>query len=303
MIVSSNFSRTLSAFKASTDRFSVLYSLPWSPHGKLYRNSRDNAVCNQVGSGVHSTPKTKVKRIIVLDSSFNPPTRAHAAMLRSALAASGERASDEERTTKILLLLAVKNADKAPQPAAFPLRLGMMSGFGQEVRGWDESHGLSVDVGVTTEPYFHDKAQAIQSSGLYGEDEGPEQVFLAGFDTLIRIFNPKYYNDEGGMQAALGPFFAACRLRITLRGDDDWGSAEEQRVWVRSLEQKGEGGIEDRGGRAEWLDRIELVHGVEGEAVSSSRVREAARTGGDLDRMVGPEVGRWIEEAELYRDR
>jgi nicotinamide-nucleotide adenylyltransferase len=179
----------------------------------------------------------------------------------------------------------------------------MMTAFGREMRVWPESRDVSFDVGVTTEPYFHDKAEAIRSSGFYGNEEQPEQVFLAGFDTLIRIFNPKYYTEGGGMQAALGPFFETSRLRVTLRADDEWGSAEEQRAWVKTLEEEGEEGIEARGGNRAWLEKIELVDGVEGEAVSSSRVREAVSMGSEVAGMVGEEVKNWIDQEGLYREK
>ncbi|KAK0388047.1 hypothetical protein NLU13_4291 [Sarocladium strictum] len=293
-----HFSRSLMAFQASSERFSVLYTLPWSSDAKRFPQNPRTVQDGTSDSNALEIPE----RLVVLDSSFNPPTRAHAAMLRSAVAASSKSIDKDEGTTRVLLLLAVRNADKAPQPAAFPSRLGMMERFGRELREWDEGTGITIDIGVTTEPYFHDKAQAIQSSGFYGNSKQPEQVFLAGFDTLVRIFDPKYYADGGGMQTALGPFFENSRLRVTLRANDDWGSADEQRAWVRSLEEEGKENIEERGGRKEWLDRIDLVDGVEGEAVSSSRVRQAVKLGRDVNGMVGEQVKRWIEEEGLYRD-
>lgn len=176
-----------------------------------------------------------------------------------------------------------------------------MTAFREELRNWNEGKNVDVDVGVTTEPYFHDKALAIRDSGFYGEEQ-PESVFLAGFDTLIRVLNPKYYTEEGGMQTALDPFFKTSILRVTLRGDDDWGSAEEQRAYVRSLQEDGENGIVAKGGKKEWLDKIELVDGVDGEAVSSSRVREAVKLNEDVDGLIGPEVKSWVIEEDLYRE-
>lgn len=286
-----SLSRSLTAFQSSADQFRVLCSLPWTAEGNATNNTSE-ARARAATSG------KQAQKLVVMDSSFNPPTRAHATMLRSALDAVRHVRQDGNETTRVLLLLAVKNADKAPQPAAFPSRLGMMAAFGQEIRSWEDVPEFYVDVGVTTKPYFHDKALAIQQSGFYGTT--PEQIFLAGFDTLIRVFNPKYYGEaEGGMQAALSPFFESSRLRITLRGDDEWGSADEQRRWVKEL---ADGGLEERGGRREWLDMIELVDGVEGEAVSSSRVREAVKLGESVERMVGREVISCIEEEGLYRD-
>ncbi|KAJ8119327.1 hypothetical protein ONZ43_g3700 [Nemania bipapillata] len=116
----------------------------------------------------------------------------------------------------------------------------------------------AVDIAVTTEPYFHAKSQAIAASDFYhgigesGQLEKvvgianavkSEQVYLAGYDTLIRIFNQKYYPDNS-MKASLGPFFAHARLRITMRTDDNWGTAAEQ---ISYLDELRTGKLEEAG--------------------------------------------------------
>ncbi|KAI9170890.1 Vacuolar protein sorting-associated protein [Paramyrothecium foliicola] len=271
--------------------------------------------------GSDDRPQRRVRSLIVLDSSFNPPTTAHAQMARSALqAAEGPR--------RLMLLLAVNNADKAPKPASFPQRLALMEAFGRElldglrneetgdtVADPSEDRGLQIDLGVTTLPYFHDKSLAITESGFYGseaeERQEPTQVFLAGFDTLVRIFNPKYYgqpkgNEGSGMLAALDPFLTErARLRITTRPDDEWGSREDQSAYVADL---GQGKLDAMGGRGAWAQRVELVDGDEtdgdGQGVSSSKVRELVQTKRweDLDGLVGNEVKGWIEKEGLYRE-
>ena len=57
--------------------------------------------------GPHLAPTLHIS---VLDSSFNPPTNAHAALARAPLDALGEQPD------ATLLLLSVTNADKAPKP-------------------------------------------------------------------------------------------------------------------------------------------------------------------------------------------
>lgn len=210
------------------------------------------------------------------------------------------------RPQRVLLLLSVNNADKAAKPASFEQRLSMMEIFAREFlqgqhpisAGAEEAEGgeVQVDVGVTTRPYFHDKAAAIAQSGFYGSTG--EQVFLAGFDTLIRIFDGKYYKEEGGLGHALGPFFASCRLRITTRPDGTWGDVGEQRRYLEKL-----GGDAVEGVEAGWLDRIDMVDGEEeDEGVSSSRVREIVKGAeGGLEMLVGREVREWVEREGLYR--
>lgn len=243
---------------------------------------------------------------------------------------------------RLLLLLAVRNADKAAKPAAFEQRLAMMWAFARDVRrALEEGEeteeeegnkrstgaGVAVDVALSTEPYFHAKSAAIAESDFYSglERDGskaqrdggtaPEQVILAGYDTLIRIFDPKYYGPPSGIaevssagetpiRRALDPFFRRARLRVTMRTDDEWGGEDEQRAYVERLVHGDE--PEKIGGSREWAKRIELVDGrKEGEpAVSSTLAREAAKAQ-DWDRLVRlvpPEVKKWIEREKLYAD-
>ena len=265
------FSRSLSALQSSNSTFQVLCTLPHQ----------------------HAQPQPCPRRpdeqgsLIVLDSSFNPPTVAHAQMAKDALKSlSGAR---------VVLLLSVNNADKAPQPASFPLRLGMMERLGLELLEEAAGDDTAVDLAVTTMPFFHDKARAMADSGFYSAAGGPPlpaQMFLAGFDTLTRVFDPKYYGGAGGMRAALGPFFAGgARLRITMRPDDAWGTADEQRRWLggQRLEEEA------------WKESVDVVEGV-GAVVSSSMVRRRVGEGEAVDGLVGEEVRAWIVEEGLYRE-
>ncbi|KJZ73090.1 hypothetical protein HIM_07474 [Hirsutella minnesotensis 3608] len=192
--------------------------------------------------------------------------------------------------------------------------LCMMEAFARSLlAGRFEEEGVEVDVAVTTMPYFHDKARAIADSGAYHDEVAgePEQMFAVGFDTLIRVFNPKYYGDDAegeprqtGMRAALGPFFECARLRVTLRPDDAWGGREEQLAYVRGLAS---GRLEELGGTREWAARVEVEDGQGEEeevGVSSSRAREIVRRSGveGLDGLVDGEVGAWIEREGLYRE-
>src|SRR5271154_5614845 len=63
--------------------------------------------------------------LYILDSSFNPPTKAHLKLSLSSLPA--------EQPSTVLLLLAIQNADKAAKPASFPHRLAMMELLAREI--------------------------------------------------------------------------------------------------------------------------------------------------------------------------
>ena len=325
------FAHALEDHRSSGAAFTVLCSLPPPTEGSGSGNGNGLALAP-------APPRSRPRNLLVLDSSFNPPTRAHLRMAVSAARDpryhSPSPPDGEGGGVRVLLLLATSNADKAPRPAAFPHRLAMMYGFARDLTeslsGSGSGGGIVVDIGVTTQPYFHSKSAAVAESPFYhrpttGEEEkAPQlepdmlQVYLTGFDTLIRIFNPKYYpgpsststdTSTSAMAASLDPFFARARLRVTARVDadagDDWGDAEAQNAYLEGLRR---GALVRVGGRTEWADRVELdAQGKEEEGappVSSTRVRDAV-VRGDWDvlrSLVSVRVAAWIREHALYRE-
>jgi nicotinamide-nucleotide adenylyltransferase len=289
------FSAALSSFSSSPDTFCVLSKTPQASNPQ--------------------PPST----LYILDSSFNPPTRAHLRIARSALT------DDRSRPPKrLLLLLATQNADKAPKPASFEQRLAMMTIFAHELQ--KAVHPAStpasatrtntndypasaedlpvVDIGLTKHPYFLDKAAAISASGLY--PSSLIQVHLVGYDTLVRILNPKYYLQTPQPLAALEPFLSVHHLRVTYRTDDasnnsELGGKEAQDAYLEALRS---GELEALGAKREWAAKIKLVQGkgIGEEAVSSTKSREAARRGDIeyLGRMVPGEIREWVLQESLY---
>ncbi|PYH93720.1 cytidylyltransferase [Aspergillus ellipticus CBS 707.79] len=244
-------------------------------------------------------PTTDV--LYVLDSSFNPPTLAHNRIATSAVL------EDPTRPARLLLLLATQNADKPSKPASFEDRLVMMemfardflSSLGTNVPTLDPQNLPVIDIGVTKKPYFVDKAAEIERAGVY--PKSLEQVHLTGYDTLIRIFNPKYYPPEHTLQP-LGPFLSQHRLRVTMRPDSDWGTRDEQEAFLQDLAR---GGKDSVGGKREWAQRIKLVEGKKPGApsVSSTRAREAAATKPeDLEWLVPPSVREVILAEQPYTE-
>lgn len=241
---------------------------------------------------------------------------------------------------RLLLLLSVNNADKGAKPAAFDKRLAMMWAFARDVQHslqgepksapeegggpgqeHSEAEGLSVDIGLARLPYFHEKSAALAEGGFYKADGGTggvgetEQVFLVGYDTLIRIFNPKYYGPPEAvsqvarpnttpMQEALDPFFRRASLRVTMRLGDEWGGADEQKAYFETLFQAE--GLSKVGGSRDWGNKIEVIEGSKGGAdiISSTHARAAARDrdSNRLDVMVTSEVRWWIEQNDLYSE-
>ncbi|EEH18523.1 hypothetical protein PABG_07583 [Paracoccidioides brasiliensis Pb03] len=246
-------------------------------------------------------------KLYILDSSFNPPTIAHLNIVKSAFAQH-----DDPSSIRLLLLLATQNADKPSKPASFEDRLVMMQLFAQDIKDSilrirtsnddnapkNRKNSPNIDIGVTKLPYFIDKAEAISTSKVY--PESLEQVLLTGYDTLVRIFDTKYYPPTYTLQP-LSRFFSKNRLRVTFRQDDDWGGQEDQELFLRNLAQ---GARELEGGKREWADRIELSEGKKpGEkAVSSTKARNAAinKDINALKKLVTPNVCEWVLSQKLY---
>lgn len=247
----------------------------------------------------HEQSSQTNKPLLILDSSFNPPSIAHLTLAQSALKSSP--------TNRLCLLFATMNADKAPSPAPFQHRLAMMallaqdllSSLQQETESNPDKEELSIDVAVTTAPYYNAKSAAISDSEAYPSH--PRHTHLLGFDTITRFFNPKYYaSTHDPPLSALAPFFeAGHRLRVTLRPDESNYTLEDQKSFVDSLAN---GSMEKDGAKREWAQQVELVDPNPRAGVSSTRVREAAKKGQwkTVEELCTPQVAEWVRTYKLY---
>jgi nicotinamide-nucleotide adenylyltransferase len=146
---------------------------------------------------------TKAHALYILDSSYNPPTVAHELFTSTAL-----RSPKYVKGDRLLLLFSTSNADKAPKPASFAHRLVMMSIFADSLFSkLQKDSSPALDIGLTTEAFFTDKAAAITESNEY--PNGVRQTYLLGYDTIIRFLAPKYYPKFDPPLSALDPFFNA----------------------------------------------------------------------------------------------
>ena len=270
--------------------------------------SRTFDLCASIPPSTTPSSSPVPSRLYVLDSSFNPPTLAHRRIACSAL----RECRDSSRPVRLLLLLATQNADKPAKPASFEDRLAMMDLFAHDLRAHlatllreDDGHKEAteesalpvIDIGVTKLPYFIDKAAAIDAAGVY--PSALEQVHLTGYDTLIRILDPKYYPPTHTLQP-LVPFLTHHRLRVTMRPDSEWGSRRDQEEFLRRLAQ---GGRESEGGRREWAQRIQLVEGRQpgDPPVSSTLARQACLSHPeDLDKLVPGPVRQFLLTQHPY---
>ncbi|KAJ9607511.1 hypothetical protein H2200_007589 [Cladophialophora chaetospira] len=309
----SQFSQALKEFASSSSSFRILHTIP-------------TASAPSHGNPIHT------RTLYVLDSSFNPPSKAHASLVRTALKSQLSTPETKDQTPRVLFLLATVNADKKPKPADFEDRVVMMSLAAEDLRNSITELQPIIDVGITKLPYFVDKASSIKSSNVYQqpdrEDGVVEQIHLTGFDTLLRIFTPKYYPDHDPPLSALEPFLKHHQVRATIRVDPnspsenlkdaqkpqsssqsstsvepDFSTIAGQRQYLQEIK---DGSLEDEGMKKEWADQVQLEVDESGEAqgVSSTKIRNAVKEGNwdEVTELVGPRVGQWIKDRGLYRE-
>ncbi|KAI8388371.1 uncharacterized protein BYT42DRAFT_543682 [Radiomyces spectabilis] len=139
-------------------------------------------------------------RVLILDSSFNPPTRAHEALLATAV----QQFAPDYFDAKILLF-STSNADKQLTGASVEQRTHMMELLAQKL-GYE-----CLAVGLTKHAKFVDKAVAVERYFQHHGLQEVEMYFILGYDTVTRFLDPKYYAPLT-VAEALEPFFARSRL-------------------------------------------------------------------------------------------
>ncbi|CAE6515005.1 unnamed protein product [Rhizoctonia solani] len=143
--------------------------------------------------------------ISVLDSSFNPPTNAHAAL------------ASQSTSNPRLLLLSISNVDKVPKKgdATSVQRLEMMVALAERLG--------DVGVGAINEPTFVGKATILRECL-----DAAELTFLMGWDTITRFFAPRYYPSPQDMLVKLRTFFNDHRSSLICARRGSHPDPEEQ---------------------------------------------------------------------------
>ncbi|KAG0276762.1 hypothetical protein BGZ95_007063 [Linnemannia exigua] len=162
---------------------------------------------------------TRPTRIAVLDSSFNPPTKAHYQLLKAAARVGCDA---------VLLLLATNNVDKGQTGASAIERLEMMEAVAMDsIRNEKEDPALRhMAVGLTIHARFMDKAQPILD---YYPPNTVQLSWIMGHDTMTRLFDPKYYTD---VHADMAPFFEQCDVICSSR--PGYGTRDEMMQFVEA---------------------------------------------------------------------
>lgn len=201
-------------------------------------------------------------RVAVLPSAFNPPTRAHLALADLAL--------ETEGITQAAAMLTTNNVDKGLFGAPLSHRMGMLLAANEADRRFavlGTNAARLIDQG---------DALTVTFPGI-GFD------FVVGFDTLVRVFDHKYYEDMAG---TLTRFFNRHRLIATNRAQmtiDAVADYLEEPI-VRDFATR----IVTRELRPEHA------------ALSSTQARTAHQQGNDSDALT-PEIAEYIRRNGLYR--
>lgn len=138
------------------------------------------------------------KKLGVFSGSFNPLTLAHTKMI--------EDTFTKYQLDELLLLLAKANVDKTV--FGLPLAARLLT-----LKGYTKDH-QRFSVGVSSHGRYIDKVTALKTIS----PPETEFHFIVGYDTLVRIFDPRYYTD---FHAELEELFKAARFIVANRAEAD----------------------------------------------------------------------------------
>ncbi len=138
------------------------------------------------------------KKLGIFSGSFNPLTNAHVRMIEDTLTAY--------QLDEVLLLLAKGNVDKNIFGLPLAARLVTLKKYATDHQKFS--------VGVSSHGRYIDKVTAL--AAVF--PSGTEFHFIVGYDTFVRIFDPKYYTN---FHAELQELFISARLIVANRAEAD----------------------------------------------------------------------------------
>jgi nicotinic acid mononucleotide adenylyltransferase len=205
-------------------------------------------------------------RLGLLAGSFNPPTIAHEMLAQAGLTAGAldhvwyalsTRTVDKEVVTGAILEDRLLLLDLLTEPDP---RLGTLA----------INRGLYVD-----------QARIVRAA----YPELGALVFLVGFDKIVQIFDPRYYDDR---DAALAALFELATFQVAPRGDDDASALAA--LLARPENRRFAAAVQPLDLPSELRD------------VASSAIRQGLESGGALDQTVSPAVAAFLKETGVYAD-
>lgn len=265
--------------------------------------------------------------IAVLDSSFNPPSRAHLALLLSEpILAAPKRAYDGH-----LLLFSTQNADKGagkPGDASLAQRVEMMTLMAKDVERIQTARGniANVAVGLVDKPLIFAKSTLTRDLLQHNTPgaQTKEQVrlhWVVGFDTLYRVFQLKYYASLEDFQQQCIQFFQQERTTLVCARRDP---ASYPQLGTASGAEESVSDAEGRARRQEdellasdnvapWVEQgsVGMLDIDPDQAqLSSTKIRsllkdesiDKAAKKQKLGQLVPPSLVEYLVESGIYRD-
>ncbi len=208
--------------------------------------------------------KKSGKKLGIFSASFNPITVAHIKMI--------EEAKARFELEEILLLLAKANVDKSVFGLSLEKRLIMLKTYAMCREDFSVaacSHGRYID-----------KIEALKA--VYPLNT--QFSFIVGYDTLVRIFDPKYYTS---LHAELETLFQQCRFI----------AANRKEHGVNSVKQFLAAPAHQR--YASYIDLIELSSSY--AELSSTEIRTRIQRGESINQLVPHEVQEYIKTSHAYQ--
>jgi nicotinic acid mononucleotide adenylyltransferase len=206
------------------------------------------------------------RRLGVLTGSFNPLTRAHVALVQAGLRAGLET---------VLLAITVQTIDKERVTGlALDERLELLIRYARRRR--------RLAVGAFNHGLYVDQARALAA-------RWPRSTlaFLIGFDKLLQILDPRYYDDR---EAALSALFARADLLVAPRDRAGPEDVEALRARPENLAY------------AAHIQPLPLPPGATNlRPLSATAVRARVAAGHDISPLVPWETRRFLTSHPAYR--
>lgn len=226
--------------------------------------------------------KNYKQRLLILDSSFNPPHIGHLSLIKKGIVSSSKIFNNDLCNTLtinnngVLLLFSLKNADKGDnfKTNEYIRRLMMIYKMCDYV---NQELGIDCFVGVSKKSLFVEKDEDLKFI--------KNKCYLLGFDTLVRLFDLKYYDGKNeNLVNILQPFFEECKIFTLLRKDEHF-SIQSQLDFIENIKQQNEISSGDKKIKipGTWKDKIIFDKSENEWNISSSEIRE----------LIGSKDSRW----------
>ena len=199
----------------------------------------------------------------IFPASFNPPTKAHLALIREA--------RKQIHLDEILVLLDLQAMDKRFTGATWEDRIAMVGTlFGKDP---------TISIGLSNRGLFLDKIEPLRR--VY---PSPATVtFIVGFDTIIRILDKKYYKKR---KKSLDELFEQSRFLVANR--DDYEETAFKLLFRKRENKRYQGKVS--------FFPLPKRYG----SLSSSSVRNRIAEGRSINDLVPISVLRYIKRNGIY---